>query len=66
MLTAEIKVNGCLIGHLKLVNKMYLGDEGGHYYEGEYQRSGDKKVQQISLIHKREDGAEKNRCHSSV
>jgi len=57
MITAEIKVNGCLISHLYIVNKDFLpGSLTDCTYVYEYYEIG-KDVQRDRITHRKRDGA---------
>jgi hypothetical protein len=56
MLTAEIKINGCPIGILSMVNTM-TEQEARTIYEVEYNAIGKDKVN-VNTLHTRTDGAE--------
>ena len=57
MLSAEIKINGSLLGHLYLHNLGYLkGKLTECEYEYEYYEIG-KKIIKGNVIHDRQDGA---------
>ena len=65
MLTAEIKINGKLLGHLYIVNKGYVGNImdsnrdsiGLHAYDYEYFEIGSNKKPKIGKVtHSREAG----------
>ena len=61
MITAEIKINGTLLGHLYAYNtgiKSEL-DTDVYRYNYEYYKVGEGKVTIGSITHSRADGAEK-------
>lgn len=55
MLTAEIKVNGVLIGHMYVVNEYMHDDEAS--YRWEYYEPDGGLTKGVGLTHKRSDGA---------
>lgn len=56
-LTVEIKVNGCLIGHLYFLNQERdVGDEAT--YGVIYLKIDPHKIYETTLLHKRSNGAE--------
>lgn len=56
MITAEIKINGCLIGHIYLVNKEQE-TSNIYRYEGRFTEIESGKNVYINVRHKRSDGA---------
>jgi len=62
MLTAEIKINGCLIGHLYITNiSNHFDNYGDNSYRWEYYcvhaQDGEPSIQIGNLSHKRAEGA---------
>jgi hypothetical protein len=59
MLTAEIKINGILIGHLYIHNevKEFIDPDGIHPYSAEYYEVGSGEIKRALLPHRRSDGA---------
>lgn len=56
MLTAEIKINGVLIGHIYIVNE-YTNADGDASYRWEYYEPDGGLTKGAGLTHKRSDGA---------
>ena len=61
MLTAEIKINGCMIGHIYIVNEGELGTSGIYNYSWEYYKPGSDSPQRVVMSghtsHTRGEGA---------
>lgn len=63
MLTAEIKINGALLGHLYIINKgpttgnEFLTGLGSYNYKYEYFEVGSNEAPKVgNITHKRQDG----------
>ena len=57
MLTTEIKINGVLIGHLYVVNRVDINEEGT-LYECFYTRMDGSEQCKFAIRHHYDDGAE--------
>ena len=56
MMTVEIKINGCLIGHIYAVNEGYVN--GKYRYRFDYYDVGKAELKKGNrVLHKRDDGA---------
>lgn len=57
MLTAEVKVNGALIGFLYIVNKGAVDEKGTTLYSVEYYKPGTREVKSFNVTHFPPEGA---------
>ena len=57
MLTVELKVNGGLIGFIKIVNRSFTYNGEHNYYKYSYYNVDKDTIIRGSVLHKRADGA---------